>query len=218
MAAGAIVDGTAAGVIAAGAIVDGAVAGVIAVGDGGVAGGAPGSTSVDGPTTATDIIRVTATTIAATTMAAPTITAATAIAAGIIAAGATVTGAIVDGTAAGVTVAGAIAVGAIAVGVVIAAGAARHPALISFERSRQDQAVRVVLPLGPFLLCAEPDRASCNTATLLAWSAATLSRQGNEYEFKNAGRTAVSAAPESTGNTGSDQMDFDRKRAKRDHS
>jgi hypothetical protein len=223
MAAGAIVDGTAAGVIAAGAIVDGAVAGVIAVGDGGVAGGAPGSTSVDGPTTATDIIRVTATTIAATTMAALTITAATAIAAGIIAAGVTVTGAIVDGTAAGVTVAGAIAVGAIAVGaiavgVVIAAGAARHPALISFERSRQDQAVRVVLPLGPFLLCAEPDRASCNTATLLAWSAATLSRQGNEYESKNAGRTAVSAAPESTGNTGSDQMDFDRKRAKRDHS
>jgi len=202
-AAGAIVDGTAAGVIAAGAIVDGAVAGVIAVGDGVAAGGA-----ADGPTTATDIIRGTATTITAITMAVPTITAATAIAAGIIAAGATVTGAIVDGTAAGVTVAGAIAVGA----------AGRHLALISYERSRQDQAVRVVLPLGPFLLCAEPDRASCNTATLLAWSAATLSRQGNEYEFKNAGRTAVSAAPESTGNTGSDQMDFDRKRAKRDHS
>lgn len=164
MAVGAIADGTVAGVIVAGVMAVGAMA----VGDTVAVGGAPGSTSVHGLTTATDIIRVTATTITAITMAAPT-TAATAIAVGTIADGAIVTGAIVDGTAAGVIAVGATGIGAV--------GRTRFGPQVEIQIK---EAARAVLPSGPLLLCAVPDRASCNTATLLAWSAATLSRQGNQ--------------------------------------
>jgi hypothetical protein len=146
---------------AVGVTVVGAAVGVTVVG---VAGGATvvgGDGDLAGPTiTDTAITPVIATTTA-TTIAPITVT--TAIGAGITA----TTGGIMGGV---------IAVGDTAIG-----GAGRHQKIRNFTSLKTDDFKRSARRSCPGPLFSYPkDRRSlcCNTEALLAWSAATLSRQG----------------------------------------